>query len=174
MKYDDPVISKQRQGIGHTKNQAYSNITINNGICHRGSEICDRNATKICFKCSIMTGDTRLDIMFTPALTIKTVDALDQVITQQVKQPEFNPIELLHPPLPEPIKVAPQLEEDELDKAHFINHIADKITHRHSGHMKIHTHYPIYGMLSGTTCHVCNYPIFGATMCPRCSMIIED
>lgn len=178
MKYDDPVISKQRNGIG---NKVFSNITINSGVCYRGSEICNRNATATCFKCSIMTGDTDLNIQFEPTLTIKTVDKLDQVITQALNkaEPEFKPEKLLKLPHPvnEPKKITitlPKNKEDNEDKSTFVNHTVNSISHLHTGHNIRHIHYPIYGVLSGTNCFICNYPIFGRQVCPECEQIFNE
>lgn len=123
-----------------------------------------------------MNGDQKLFIQFEPVEMKESVDNLDQKVMIPVKKPEFNPIELIHPPLPtEEPKVAPQIEEDEFDKLTKVKFIEDKIIHNHSGNTKTHTHYPTYNnIMLGSNCHICNYPVYGTQYCPNCEMIFFE
>lgn len=175
--YNSMKISRERTGFGHIRNQSQTIKITPENVCIKGADACFWNATSTCHKCAILNADTNLEILFRPSPWKPPIpDAYIQKIPEKISLPAYDQEKLLKPPIPEPIKVATQLEEDESDKLTLVKFICESITHSHSKHYATHTHFPTYGKLMiGSACYVCNYnPVYGRHLCPSCEQILLE
>lgn len=165
--YNSMKISKIKS-IRNSQKQPVGIKIYGDNVCRNGSNECVHNGSSECWKCSIMSGDTKLPIRFYPAEKIETIDELDQRIKTPIIKPVEN-LELLKPPLPE--IESPKQIIDANDLPHFTKFGTEKLNHLHSGCEKFHTHY--FVNVLWTRCYICSTKIVGATSCNNCEVLFK-
>jgi hypothetical protein len=138
----------------------HTNIQIaNDRTCYdKKGNHCSNNGTFHCHKCAIYSGNTEVPIRFTTSQYPK-----------QAPKPEFNPKELLRPPLQTEVLI-----EDEADIPNILKHVSVAITHKHSGNLKFHRHFVIDNIFAGNHCYICGFPVVGIHICGYCQSMFES